>query len=118
MQRFLNLNPLAGRMIAVGAFFLVGVPALLAVTGRLVPGLNLRALILASAALGGVIWVVLLVLIVVEQVQDALLVRSYEGQRSKKFPAGNGLYECQFCGNRQVKEEDTSCGVCGKAFTG
>jgi uncharacterized paraquat-inducible protein A len=70
----------------------------------------------ASFVLGAVVLVVFLVLIVVEQVQDHYFDTWYQKQRSQKVVLANGYYECQYCGNQRVRENDSSCNVCGREF--
>ena len=55
---------------------------------------------------------VLLVLAVVEKVQDHTFDALYRRNTSKRLSAGMN-YECQYCGNRQVREYERACSVCG-----
>ena len=76
----------------------------------------LWGMIKVSFAVGTFIFMVFLVLIVLEQVQDHYFDAQYQKQRSQKVLLANGSYECQFCGNQRVRENDKTCDVCGKEF--
>ena len=121
MRRFLNLNQLSTIFLKLIGFFVVLVPVVLYVIllAWSEPGTIttlLLSLMKASFAVGALIFVVFLVLIVVEQIQDHDYDVRYQKQRSQKVLLANGYYECQYCGNRKVREAEKSCSVCGKEF--
>lgn len=76
----------------------------------------LLSMIKISFLVGAFVFTVFLVLIVVEQVQDHYFNAQYQKQRSQKIRLANGYYECQYCGNQRVRENDKTCEVCGKEF--
>jgi uncharacterized paraquat-inducible protein A len=76
----------------------------------------LLSLIKVSFGIGAFVFIVFLVLILVEQIQDYFYVVRYQKQRSQKVLLKDGFYECQYCGNQKVRENDKSCNVCGKEF--
>jgi hypothetical protein len=119
MRRFLNLNQPGTILVKVIGFFVVLLPAVLygialiwSETGIL--RTLLLSLISVSFVVGTIVFVVFLVLIVVEQIQDHYFDAQYQKQRSQKVFLANGYYECQYCGNQKVRENDQTCSVCGK----
>jgi hypothetical protein len=76
--------------------------------------LFLRSMLETSFTIGAVLFVILAGLIAVEQVQDHSFDLRYRKHRDRKLPLANGNFECQYCGNQQVKEKDKTCRVCGK----
>jgi uncharacterized paraquat-inducible protein A len=77
----------------------------------------LLSMIKVSFVVGAFVFIVFLVLIVVEQIQDHYYDVRYQKQRSQKVALANGYYECQYCGNQKVRENDESCNVCGGELT-
>ncbi len=122
MRRLLNLNQLSTIFLKVIGFFVVLLPAVLygvvLVWGRtgIITAL-LLSMIKVSFVVGAFVLIVFMVLIVVEQAQDHYYDVHYQKQRSQKVLLANGYYECQYCGNQKVRENDKSCNVCGKEFT-
>jgi uncharacterized paraquat-inducible protein A len=121
MRRLLNLNQPSLVFVEVIGFLMVLIPAVLygvvllwKETGSI--RTLLLSLIKVSFLLGAFVLIVFLVLIIVEQVQDHYLDAKYQKQRSQKVSLANGYYECQYCGNQRVKENDNTCDVCGKEF--
>jgi len=74
----------------------------------------LRSMIQISFTIGATLFVILIGLIAVEQVQDHYFDVQYQKNRDRKLPLADGNYECQYCGNQKVKESDKTCRVCGK----
>jgi hypothetical protein len=121
VRRLLNLNQPSTLFLKVIGFFVVLLPAVLyGIMWSLRTG-NVTALLLSlikvSFGVGAFVFIVFLVLIVVEQIQDHFYAVRYQKQRSQKVLLENGFYECQYCGNQKVRENDKSCNVCGKEFT-
>jgi uncharacterized paraquat-inducible protein A len=121
MRRLLNLNQPILVFVEVIGIFMVLIPAVLYgvmllwnETG------SARTLVLSiikiSFLLGAFLLIVFLALILAEQVQDHYYDVKYQEQRSQKVLLSNGYYECQYCGNQRVKENDKTCDVCGKEF--
>jgi hypothetical protein len=69
-----------------------------------------------SFAIGILGFVVLLVLIIAEQIQDHYIDIQYQKSRDRKLPLADGNFECQYCGNQKVTENDKTCWVCGRAL--
>lgn len=122
MRRLLNLNQPSTMFLKVIGFFVGLLPAVLYAIVLVWSGAGiittlLLSMIKASFIVGALVFLVFLVLIVVEQIQDHDYDVRYEKQRSQKMVLANGYYECQYCGNQKVRENDKSCNVCGKEFT-
>ena len=121
MRRFLNLNQPGIIFVKVIGFFIGLIPAILygiALLGS-ETGISralLFSMIKVSFFAGGFIFIVFLGLIVIEQIQDHFFDAQYQKQRNHKVFLANGYYECQYCGNRRVREKDQVCSVCGKEF--
>lgn len=119
MKRPLNLNPHTGRILGLICVPLAAVPAVLWLLARILgaagqdsAGVLRVARVSFGAGLG--LLGLFLLLVIVEQVQDARYDRAYRRQRPRKLARPGGGYECQYCGNRQVRAADRRCGVCGR----
>lgn len=119
MRRILNLNQPAVIFVKLILLFIIAIPAvlygavLLAARTQPIQAFLLSA-IRISFAVGILISVVLVILIAAEQIQDHYIDQSYQKKRGQKIQLPGGNYECQFCGNREVKEYDQICRVCGR----
>jgi hypothetical protein len=121
MRRFLNLNQPGILFLKLIGLFTVMIPAVLYVfllAFRVAESIRslLFGVIKVSFVVGALICVVFLVLIIVEQVQDHYFDVQYQKQRDQKIFLGQGDYECQYCGNQKVRENDRICSVCGREF--
>lgn len=118
MRRILNLNQIGVTLLKVIGLVVVVIPAILYGTSLLVQDTKLTDILLhgikVSFAIGALVFVSLLALIVVEQIQDHVFDLHYQKNKDQKLPLANGNYECQYCGNQRVKESDKTCPVCGK----
>lgn len=54
--------------------------------------------------------------LLIEFKQDRFWNRHYEDNVNIKLSLPEEVYECQSCGNRQLKRNDTSCNICGIKF--
>lgn len=118
MRRILNLNWPGIILIKLIALFVVAIPAILYLISLLwiekqIAGILLRAT-RVSFGIGISIFIALLALIIAEQIQDHFIDVQYQKNRHRKLSLGDGNYECQYCGNRKVKENNKICGICGK----
>lgn len=119
MPRLLNLNDFSGKFLTLIFVLAAGLPALLYLLDLAfrvfhVDWSFLLTLMRISMGLGLALLALMLVLIVLEQIQDRWIVSRYDQARSKPLPAADGWFECQYCGNRRVKPQATTCEVCGK----
>ncbi len=76
----------------------------------------LARLIHGSLIIGGALFALLLVLIIIEQIQDGLLYRMYRKSLGKRIRGTGNIAECPYCGNRNVQEFERVCRVCGKTL--
>ncbi len=121
MRRLLNLNQSSMVFVKIIGFLMVLIPAILYGIVLIWNETKIiRALFLStikvSFVVGAFVFIVFLVLIVVEQIQDHYFDDQYQKQRSQKVALATGYYECQYCGNQRVGENDKTCNVCGKEF--
>lgn len=118
MRRVLNLNQPSTVFLKLMGVFIFMIPAVLYCTLLLLNDAKisdvLRPTIEISFAIGASVFVVLLVLIIAEQIQDHYIDVQYQKNRGQKLPLAGGKYECQYCGNQKVKENDKTCLVCGR----
>jgi hypothetical protein len=118
MRRVLNLNGPSRIFLRLIGLFAILIPAVFYSVLHVVkqPEINfiLRSIMQTSFTIGAVLFAILLGLIVVEQIQDHYIDMQYQKNRDRKRPLADGNYECQYCGNRGVKENDKTCRVCGK----
>ncbi len=118
MRRILNLNQPSAVFVKMIGLFVVVIPAvlygILLLWNRTEIVRPLRSLIRISFTVGALIFVILLILIIAEQIQDRYIDVQYQKNRDRKLPLADGNYECQYCGNQKVKRNDKTCLVCGK----
>ncbi len=119
MKRILNTNTYGAAALLVIGFFLIILPVVCYAGSTFLEPSNILARTLLnlakiSAGVGAFLLAAFLILLVVELVQDRTIFRQYLKNRGQKQPLANGLFECQFCGCRMVREFDATCPVCGK----
>lgn len=117
MKRVLNLNEPGTRWAGIGIILAGLVPLALLLGSWLLrlaglPTRGISILLGISMAAGLAILAVLAVLIILEQIQDHLIDKEYQKNGPARIRLANGCYECQYCGNRQVRQDDRSCAVC------
>ena len=121
MKRILDLNDYGVTSLLVVGFFLIILPAAFYAGSLLLGSENAIAPIFLdlakiSALAGAFLLAAFVILLTLEQVQDRIIFRQYLKNRQKRQPTAEGLYECQFCGYRRVREFDAVCPVCGKSL--
>jgi hypothetical protein len=119
MRRILNLNQSGFLFVKLIGLFSVAIPAVLYGLSFLLSGAIVSILLKMTKVSFGIallIFVVFLVLLIVEQIQDHFIDVQYQKNQSHKLPLSDGSYECQYCGNRNVKKNDKTCGVCGRVL--
>ncbi len=119
MNHKLNLNHFADKLLLAGLLLAAGGPALLWLAGCILslqgPDLALlEGLASLSLAAGGLLLGGLLLLIGIEQAQDALLYRRYRRSLGRRLPLGGDAFECPYCGCRQVRAYQRQCPACWK----
>jgi uncharacterized paraquat-inducible protein A len=121
MRRLLNLNQVSTIFLKVIGFFGLLLPVVLYVIVLAWSGTGtiktlLVSMIRVSFIVGGFVFLVFLVLIVAEQIQDHDYDARYWKQQGQKVSLADGYHECQYCGNQKVRENEKCCNVCGKEF--
>jgi uncharacterized paraquat-inducible protein A len=118
MRRILNLNEPGIILVKIIALFAVAIPGILYLVSLLLTEEQINNVLFramrVSFAFGIFLFIALLALIIAEQIQDHQIDVHYQKNRDQKVLLGDGNYECQYCGNRKVKEHDKICGVCGR----
>lgn len=118
MRRILNLNQPGARLVKIIVLLVGAIPALLYSISLFLTKESIISFLLTaikvSFAAGIFVCIALLTLIVAEQIQDHYIDVQYQKNRNQKLPLADGNYECQYCGNRNVKENDNTCAVCGR----
>ncbi len=69
-----------------------------------------------SLSAGAMILLFLFFLLKLEFYQDKKLNEYFMANTQTRMPLKNGLFECQNCGNIQVKREHKTCNICGINF--
>ncbi len=106
-----------GHKLLHGAIiFLIVVPSISCLLGKVANQLQLQSVTKASLILGVIIVLFLFVLLKVELYQDKKMDGYYRANSQSRLPLKNGLFECQACGNNRVKAGQKSCVVCGTNF--
>ncbi len=113
----INSNGYAHKIIGLAALFLFVIPLCLFIFRSTFHIVFFSVLIYLSLVIGIMITLFFIGLLSVELHQDKKIDRQYAELRKKKLPLGNGKYECQACGNRQVSAETLNCNICGIRFT-
>jgi hypothetical protein len=105
-------------LVKIIALFALAIPAFLYLISLLLMQEQITAVLLrgirVSFAIGIFVFIALLILIIAEQIQDHFIDVQYQKNRVRKLSLGDGNYECQYCGNRNVKKKDKHCEVCGR----
>ena len=104
------------KILLAAAFFLIVVPLALYAVYSLFGGGMIPLLIKVSLCIGAAIAVFLAVLLAIELHQDKKINREYKNLRTTKIQISASKYECQACGNQNLREADTYCKVCGIRF--
>lgn len=111
-RKKINSIHYAGKVIALGSWLIgFSVPFLFLSKytvcfwiGRILVGLG------AAVLLGIAIW------LIIESIQDAYWEKHDMMERYSYKKVREGVYECQNCGNRNVKKGAKSCEICGCRF--
>lgn len=112
-MRKINSIGYGGRIAAAAGIFLVAVPLTLLILNAILPFPGFKTWVYVSLAVGALVALSLIILLVIELKQDKKINAYYLGHRNMKMYLGNGAYECQSCGSRDVTAQDTACRVCG-----
>ncbi len=118
IRRALNLNQPSAVFLKLIGLFLALIPSVLYCASLFLSKADiigaLHNMIRISFVIGASVAAIFLILVIVEQIQDRNIDLLYQKNRDRKLPLADGNYECQYCGNQKVKENDKTCLVCGK----
>ncbi len=105
------------RILAVCGMFMIAIPAVsyLLLTTFLRTGI-VTVIIRVSMVTGGVILLIFGVILTIELQQDKRINLNYKQLRYHKIRINDEVFECQNCGSRTAKIEDTYCRECGVRF--
>ena len=67
--------------------------------------------------MGIIILIIFSIMLAVEFKQDKNINLQYNKVKYQKIQISHGLYECQYCGNQNVKKDDLFCKVCYIKFS-
>jgi len=70
----------------------------------------------ASILIGLTILFSLFFILIIELNQDKKMNKYFQNHKKTKINLNNGRLECGYCGNRDIRESDTGCTVCGNKF--
>lgn len=104
------------KIIGSAAICLIIVPTVCYLLWAITKQAQFLLLIKASLVLGFMILLFLFVLLKIEFYQDKKTNKYFKANTKIRLPLKNGLFECQTCGNNQIKPEQKSCTVCGINF--
>ncbi|TCL53998.1 hypothetical protein EDD76_1239 [Kineothrix alysoides] len=110
----INSNGYGGKVIGAGLTLSFVIPML----SSLVPKNWTELLWLSKISFitGIAVLVLFSIWLMIEFKQDKFWNRHYKDNVSIKLSLPEGIYECQSCGNRQIKKNDKSCNICGIKF--
>lgn len=114
-ERFLNLNSIGGKILAVIGVLVLGIPGggwLLERAG--VHASVLQWIIRASLWSGVGLLLAFILLILIEQILDARLFQQHRKSLGRRILLKNGYAECPNCGFRGIRDFERACPVCGK----
>ncbi len=104
------------RIICGAAICFIVVPVICYLLLILTERVQFQLLAKVSLVLGFIILLFLFALLKIELYQDKKMDEYYKANSHSRLTLKNGLFECQTCGNNQVKPEQRSCMVCGTNF--
>lgn len=55
-------------------------------------------------------------ILLIEFCQDKKVNNHFHASRASRIMISNSIYECQNCGNRNLKLSDKNCNICGIRF--
>ena len=105
-----------GKILGASACFALLIPGAVELLMLVYKSPILAVFAKLSFGFGIAIALFLRVLLAVEFRQDKNCDLYYFSQKNTKLTLGEGMYECQACGNRTVKSTDRNCNICGILF--
>lgn len=112
----INSNKYGGTVIGFGLILLVPIPLIFKML-VIISKLKLFELYeWISFMIGILILLLFTIWLFIEFLQDNYWNQYYANHKNERLKLSNGGYECQSCGNRNIKENDKNCNVCGMKF--
>lgn len=112
----INSIEYGGKILGVAMIFALVIPGAMRLVLLVYETAVLAICAKISLGIGIVIALSFCALLAIEFHQDKEQNLYYETQKKVKLSLGNGIYECQSCGNKTVKAKDKSCCICGILF--
>jgi len=106
----------AHKIIGIAVLFLTVIPFCFYILKFIFRSIVFSVFMYIFLAVGFLILLFFIGLFSIELHQDKKINRQYIHIKKTKIDIGNELYECQSCGNRQVKDIDKYCNICGIKF--
>ncbi len=103
-------------MISGAIFFLFVIPAISYLLYSITKQSQYELFVKISVALGSLVLLFLFILLKIEFSQDKKIDEYFMANNKNRLALKNGLFECQTCGNNQVKPEQKMCIICGTNF--
>lgn len=115
-MRKINSIGYGGKILGGAMLLSVGLPAGFGLVERLTgrPVWGAAAIVSACGGIG--LFLFLLGLLAVELSQDKKLLAVWQSQGREKQKLKDGRQECPCCGNREIRESEGVCMVCGNRF--
>ncbi|HEX2946672.1 MAG TPA: hypothetical protein VHT96_12030 [Clostridia bacterium] len=105
------------RILGVCGLFLIVIPmAAYLIFATFLKTEIMIAIIKISAIIGGAILLIFGVILALEFRQDRRINLQYNKIKYQKIQITDETYECQNCGSKKVKKEDTYCRECSTRF--
>lgn len=105
-----------GKILSIAMIFALVIPVAIRLVMLVYETAFLAICLKISLGIGIVMTCSFCVLLAIEFNQDKKQNLYYETQKKVKLSLGNGMYECQCCGNKTVLGKDKNCGICGILF--
>lgn len=116
MMKKINSIGYAHIIVRTALLFLIGIPVPLELLRRVIPCTLFLFLEKISIFIGLLVAIFLIVLLSIELRQDKVIDGIYQKNKNMRVLLRNGYYECQACGNRQIRFTHTHCPICGIKF--
>lgn len=115
MKKINSIN-YGSRVISIGLIFLIPIPLILFSLNHFLQNKILTYVTYTSIIVGITIEILFLIHLTIELSQDKKIDKYYQSHKKVKINLNNGKYECGYCSNRNVRESDTECNICGIKF--
>lgn len=112
----INSNGYGHKIISGAAIFLIVIPALCNFFYTITKLSQFQLFVKISLTLGTLILLFLFILLKIEFLQDKKIDEYFMENKKIRLPLKNGLFECQVCGNNQIKPVQKCCIICGTTF--